>query len=189
MKAHVMEFHTARLAFKIWQADHRRAFAELNADPEVMRHFPALQTAAQSDAAVDAWADQLQQFGWGNWAVALRDTGEFIGFIGLSVPRRTLPFTPCVEVGWRLKRSAWGHGYATEGGKACLRHGFEQLGLDEIVSFTALLNTRSVAVMQRIGMHNAGADFEHPGVPPGSPLRLHCLYRITRPEWLKQQAA
>jgi RimJ/RimL family protein N-acetyltransferase len=183
-----MEPHTARLVFKVWQADHRREFAEMSSDPAVMRFFPALQTATQSDASVDAWVAHLEQFGWGNWAVELRATGEFIRFIGLSVPRRTLPFTPCVEVGWRLKRSAWGHGYATEGGKASLRHGFEQLGLEEIVSFTALVNTRSAAVMQRIGMRNAGADFEHPGIPPGSPLRPHCLYKITRTLWLEQQA-
>jgi RimJ/RimL family protein N-acetyltransferase len=160
----------------------------MNLDEEVMRYFPALQTEDQSNATVDGWLSHFREHGWGNWAVELLGTGEFIGFIGLNIPRRQLPFSPCIEVGWRLKRDAWGHGYATEGAKACLRQGFTQLGLTEIVSFTALVNTPSVAVMKRIGMINANADFEHPGAPEGSPLRPHCLYKASRSEWLRSDA-
>lgn len=182
------EFDTSRLALRVWKDEHRIAFAAMNSDPEVMRYFPALQTADQSNATVDAWLGHFREQGWGNWAVELLGTGEFIGFIGLNIPRRQLPFSPCIEVGWRLKQDAWGHGYATEGAKACLRHAFTRFGLAEIVSFTALVNTPSVAVMRRIGMANANADFEHPGVPEGSLLRPHCLYRASRSEWLRSVA-
>lgn len=181
-------FETARLALMPWQERHRAPFAEMNADAEVMRHFPALQTPEQSNASIDFWRGQFDTQGWSNWAVELRATGQFLGFIGLSVPRRQLPFSPCVEIGWRLRRSAWGQGYATEGARASLRVGFERLGLAEIVSFTALSNTPSMAVMERIGMHNVGSDFEHPAIPEGSPLRMHCLYRITRDEWARSAA-
>jgi RimJ/RimL family protein N-acetyltransferase len=150
----------------------------MNADPQVMRYFPAVLTPQQSDAGIDIWLQQFAEQGWSNWAVELRATGEFIGFIGLSVPRRQLPFSPCVEVGWRLATTAWHQGYATEGARVCLRLGFERLGLTEIVSFTALLNRPSIAVMERIGMHNAGADFDHPALPAGHALARHCLYRI-----------
>jgi len=161
----------------------------MNADAQVMRYFPALLAPEQSDAAVDNWLQQFAQRGWSNWAVELLATGEFIGFIGLSVPKRQLPFSPCVEVGWRLRPSAWGQGYATEGARACLGVGFDQLGLDKIVSFTTLANGPSIRVMQRIGMVNANADFEHPGVPEGHALRPHCLYTITREQWGQGGAA
>lgn len=155
----------------------------MNADPEVMRYFPALLSAEQTNAGIDIWLGQFHEQGWSNWAVERLDSGEFIGFVGLSVPRRQLPFSPCVEIGWRLKRAAWGHGYATEGARECLRAGFERLALDEIVSFTTMTNLPSVAVMKRIGMRDANADFEHPALQAGHPLRPHCLYKITRSEW------
>jgi len=183
-----IEFDTPRLAFRVWQPRHRPPFAALNADPEVMEFFPAPLTAEQSDERVDGMLAHFAARRWGNWAVELRESGQFIGFIGLSVPRFEMPFGPCVEIGWRLCREAWGHGYATEGATACLRVGFEQLGLDEIVSFTALRNRRSSAVMERIGMTNAGADFDHPAVPDAHPLRRHCLYRLTRSEWQVRRA-
>lgn len=152
----------------------------MNADPAVMCYFPALQTAEQSNASIDSWLTQFTAQGWSNWAVELLASGEFIGFVGLSVPRRPLPFSPCVEIGWRLKRAAWGQGYATEAAKGCLGFGFDRLDLSQIVSLTTLSNTPSVAVMRRIGMRNTHSDFEHPAVPAGHALRLHCLYRITR---------
>ena len=188
MAVAAIEFDTPRLAFRAWRDHHRAPFAAMNADPEVMRYFPALLSAEQTNAGVDIWCQQFAERGWSNWSVELQGTGEFVGFIGLSVPRRQLPFSPCVEIGWRLKRSAWGHGYATEGAKACLRVGFDQLGLDEIVSFTTLTNLPSIAVMKRIGMSNAHADFEHPAVPEGNPLRPHCLYKITRAQWMHLDA-
>lgn len=183
-----IEFDTQRLAFRLWADRHRGPFGAMNADPEVMRYFPALSTSEQSDAMVDGWLRQFTERGWSNWAVEIRETGEFIGFIGLSVPRRQLPFSPCVEIGWRLRRSAWGHGYATEGATQCLRVAFERLDLDEIVSFTALTNLPSIAVMRRIGMRDSHADFEHPAVPEGHELRPHCLYKISSAQWSSGEA-
>ena len=175
----IIEHETERLRLVAWQERHIAPFAAMNADPEVMRFFPATLSEAQTRAGVDVWRAQFEEKGWSNWAVELKESGEFIGFIGLSVLRRQLPFSPCVEVGWRLARRFWGNGYATEGARASLEVGFRQLGLAEVVSFTALSNLLSRAVMERIGMSNTGQDFDHPAVPEGSPLRRHCLYSIT----------
>jgi RimJ/RimL family protein N-acetyltransferase len=181
---------TPRLHLRHWQDADRAPYAALNADAQVMRWFPALLSAEQSNAAVNRHQTQFAQHGWGLWAVERRDTGEFIGFVGLAVPRAELPCSPCVEVGWRLVRAHWHQGFATEAARAALQVGFEPLGLDEIVSFTALGNAPSRAVMQRIGMtHRPDQDFEHPGVPEGHPLRRHCLYRLSASDWRRQQAA
>jgi len=160
----------------------------MNRDPEVMQFFAALQSEESSNATIDAWKSQLARQGWSNWAVELAEAAEFIGFIGLTVPRRTLPFSPCVEIGWRISRPYWGMGYASEGARAALRAGFEGIGLSEIVSFTALTNVRSRALMERIGLRDTGQDFEHPGVPESNSLRMHCLYKITRAQWSKNVA-
>ena len=184
----LIELETERLKLVVWQEHHVAPFAAMNVDPEVMRYFPTVATEAQTRATVDAWRKQFGEQGWSNWAVELKGSGEFIGFVGLSVPRRQLPFSPCVEVGWRLARRFWGFGYATEAAKASLAAGFGRLGLTEIVSFTSLLNKPSRAVMERIGMHNTGRDFDHPAVPEGSSLRRHCLYEISRPQWARGEA-
>ncbi len=176
----LIEFETDRLRLLAWQDRHIAPFAAMNADPEVMRYFASTVDEPQTRASVEMWRAQFDERGWSNWAVELKDSGEFIGFIGLSIPRRQLPFSPCVEIGWRLARRFWGNGYAAEGARASLDVGFGQLGLREVVSFTSLINTPSRAVMQRIGMHNTGKDFDHPAVPEGSALRRHCLYAITR---------
>ena len=112
------------------------------------------------------------------------DTGGFIGFTGLSAPSFEAPFTPAVEVGWRLAPDAWGNGFATEAAEAALRFGFETIGLDEIVSFTVPANVRSRAVMERLGMtHDLADDFDHPRFPEGHRLRRHVLYRLDRATW------
>jgi len=183
----VIETGTPRLVLRQWRDTDRAPFAALNSDARVMEFFPALIARAASDASIDAWQAQFQERGWSNWAVELRASGEFIGFVGLTVPKRVLPFSPCVEIGWRLASLHWGRGLATEGARAALRVGFERINLREVVSFTALNNLRSRAVMERIGMHNAGEDFEHPGVPLGNPLRAHCLYRLPVAQWRAQE--
>ena len=186
--ASVIEIETPRLLLRQWRESDREPFAIMNSDPEVMEFFPPLHSRANSDASIDAWQSQFAAAGWSNWAVELIESGQFIGFTGLSVPRRVLPFSPCVEVGWRLARAFWGKGLATEAARGALRVGFGQLSLAEIVSFTAIGNRRSRAVMERIGMRNASQDFEHPGVPEGHPLRLHCLYRVSRRRWSENAA-
>jgi RimJ/RimL family protein N-acetyltransferase len=173
---------TERLLLRQWRDEDREPFAALNADPEVMRHFPAPLPRVASDALVDRASAHLAEHDWGLWAVELVETGAFLGFTGLAVPRFEAPFTPAVEVGWRLRGDAWGFGYATEAARAALGVAFGELGLQEIVSFTATGNDRSRAVMTRIGMtHDPDDDFDHPALPEGHPLRRHVLYRLPRP--------
>lgn len=177
------ERQTARLVLRRWRDADRAPFADQNADPEVMRHFASVLDRAGSDAMVDRILAHWERHGWGPWAAELRATGEFAGFLGLLVPRFPLPGEPGVEVGWRLGRAHWGHGYATEGGRAALEMGFGELGLQEIVAVTALGNERSKRVMERLGMRAANLEFDHPGVPEDSPVRRHCLYRTTPADW------
>jgi RimJ/RimL family protein N-acetyltransferase len=184
----VIEFNTARLELRRWRDADRDPFAAMNADPAVMEYFPALLSREQSDASIDYWQAQFAEQGWSNWAAEIAATGQFIGFVGLWVPRRTFAFSPCVEIGWRLARPHWGQGYASEAAAAALRVGFTTIGLEEVVSYTALANLRSRRVMERIGLQNANQDFDHPGVPEGNPLRRHCLYRLSRRRWQESGA-
>ena len=181
-----------RLRPRQWTPADRAPFAALNADPVVMEHFPAPLERAQSDAMADRIEALIGQQGWGFWAAELVDGqdgpcapgGTFMGFIGLHQPTAPLPFTPCVEIGWRLARPFWGRGLATEGARLALRAGFEALGLEEIVAFTAQRNRRSQAVMARLGMRESPAEaFEHPSVPEGHAVRPHVLHRLTRAAW------
>lgn len=179
---------TPRLRLRQWRHDDFAPFACMNADPRVMEHFPAPLERAASDAVATRLSGEIAERGWGFWAVEAKDPagngeGRFLGFTGLRIPAVPLPIGPCVEIGWRLAHDDWGRGYASEAARAALAYGFGVLGLAEIVSFTALQNVRSQAVMQRIGMVHRGEVFEHPGVAPGHPLRAHCLYRLTREEW------
>jgi ribosomal-protein-alanine N-acetyltransferase len=170
------------LLLRGWREDDRAPFAALNADPEVMQHFPATLSRAESDALVDRIDAMFAEHGFGLWAVEVRASGEFIGFVGLAAWDFEAHFTPAVEVGWRLARSSWGHGYATEAAREAVTFGFDEAGLDEIVSFTSPGNTRSRAVMERLGMTRDPADdFDHPRLPVGHPLRRHVLYRLPRP--------
>ncbi len=172
---------TERLVMRSWREEDLEPFAALNADPIVMEFFPSTLTRQESDALVTRITAQLDTLGYGLWALEVAETGEFIGFTGLAVQTFPAPFNPSVEVGWRLARAAWGHGYATEAALAALDYGFTVAGLDEIVSMTATTNVRSQRVMQRIGMtHDPADDFLHPNVPEGHRLQPHVLYRIAR---------
>ncbi|MEM9516945.1 MAG: GNAT family N-acetyltransferase [Actinomycetota bacterium] len=175
------EIRTNRLALRRWRATDLPLFAALNADPAVMEFMPKLLTRAESDAFVERISSSFDERAYGLWAVEVADSGAFVGFTGLSAALFEAPFTPAVEVGWRLARSSWGHGYATEAAHAALDDGFGRLGLEEIVSFTAVVNERSTAVMERLGMQrDIAGDFDHPALPVGDPLRLHVLYRLQR---------
>jgi RimJ/RimL family protein N-acetyltransferase len=167
---------TARLILRQWKAEDLEPFAQLNSDPWVMACFPQPLTREESDDLAKRLADRIDERGWGLWATELAATGEFIGFVGLSVPRWQSFFTPCVEIGWRLAHRFWGHGYAPEAARAALAFGFDMLGLDEIVSFTAKPNHNSIRVMQKLGMTLAG-EFDHPDLPNGHRLQRHVLYR------------
>jgi RimJ/RimL family protein N-acetyltransferase len=176
-----VELRTDRLLMRAWADADRAPFAALNADSEVMEHFPAVLSRAESDHLVDLVQEELTRRGWGLWAVELLEGGTFIGFVGLNDVPFEADFTPAVEVGWRLGRAHWGHGYATEAAGAALDYGFGPLRLDRIVSFTSTSNLRSQVVMQRIGMMPVG-EFDHPRIAEGHPLRHHVLYAIDRPE-------
>ncbi len=173
---------TDRLLLRSWKAEDRQPFAELNADTGVMEHFPNLLSRAESDAMVDRIEASFDSHGFGLWAVERIDNGSFIGFVGLAVPTFEADFLPGVEVGWRLARIAWGHGFATEAASAALDDGFRRCELDEILSFTATLNRRSERVMERLGMSPSG-EFDHPKLAEGDPLRRHVLYRLSQKEW------
>ena len=172
--------HTERLVLRQWRDDDKEPFAALNADPIVMEYFPSTMTREASDAYVDRVSQMIAERGWGTWAVEVGATGEFIGFVGLNEPRFEAHFTPAVEIGWRLGRGAWGRGYATEAARSVLGYAFDELKLDEIVSFTTVENWRSRRVMERIGMtRDASGDFDHPNVTDER-IRPHVLYRLAR---------
>jgi RimJ/RimL family protein N-acetyltransferase len=173
---------TERLVMRRWREEDRAPFAAMNADPEVMEHFPARLTRAESDGLVDRIEAQFDRLGYSLWALEVRESGEFIGFTGLALQTFEAPFLPAVEIGWRLARPAWGHGYAIEAARRAARYAFEEAGLDGIISMTAVPNVRSQAVMRRLGMtRDPAEDFDHPRAPEGSPLRRHVLYRLRRP--------
>lgn len=173
---------TERLILRQWRDSDYAPFAKLNADPKVMEYFPQCLNIEESNRAADKIRGLIDLQGWGFWAVELRVTGTLIGFTGLNSPATTFPFSPCVEVGWRLTKTYWGKGYASEAANAALQFGFQQLGLDEIVAFTALQNKRSQAVMKRLGMQYQ-SDFQHPSLPANHPLSTHCLYQIKAQEF------
>jgi RimJ/RimL family protein N-acetyltransferase len=174
------EIQTPRLLLRRWREADQAAFAALNADPIVMEHFPAILSAQESAAAVTRILAHFEQHGFGLWAVEIIDVAPFAGFVGLNIPRFQSHFTPCVEIGWRLAANYWNQGIATEGAQAALSFAFHELGLQEVVSFTAVGNLRSQRVIVKIGMtHDPKDDFDHPALPAGHRLERHVLYRAS----------
>ncbi len=171
-----MKILTARLKLREWKEADKEPFFELNSDPRVMELMPKLLSKEESDQLIERIKRQFQEDGYSFFALELIENQTFIGLIGLSIPKFQSFFTPCVEIGWRLAYNYWGKGYATEGAKASLNYGFNELNLSEIVSFTVPQNIRSRQVMERIGMKNID-EFEHPLLPQGHPLRKHILYK------------
>jgi RimJ/RimL family protein N-acetyltransferase len=178
---------TDRMILRRWKREDRAPFARLNADPEVMSHFPKTLSRIESDALVARLNDRWAADGISFAAAERRSDGALLGMVGLAVVRFTTMASPldgAVEVGWRLAREHWGQGYATEAARAWLAHGFEAMDVPEIIAFTAPANARSQAVMRRLGMrHDPGRDFEHPALPEGHPLRRHLVYAIGRRDW------
>jgi RimJ/RimL family protein N-acetyltransferase len=214
-----VQLRTERLLLRRFRDEDRAPFAALNADPRVMEHFVTPLDRAASDAFVDRIEQRRDEHGYSLWAVEVVDeaapgagrsigvapgagrfigvapgAGRFIGYVGLWDATFDAPFTPTVEVGWRLAADAWGRGYATEAAIASVDDGFARVGLPEIVSFTAVDNDRSRAVMERIGLvRDPDGDFDHPSVPEGHPVRPHVLYRFpdleARRRWARDRAA
>ncbi|WP_316861530.1 GNAT family N-acetyltransferase [uncultured Cohaesibacter sp.] len=170
---------TSRLLIREWKDSDLEPFADLNADPIVMEHLPGQIAKADSDAMAGRIIAHFETHGFGLYALEVKESGQFIGYTGLSVPKFEAPFMPAIEIGWRMARSAWGFGYATEAARAVLVHATGPLGLSNIVSFTVPQNTRSRAVMERIGLkHDPQGDFDHPAFEHGHRLRRHVLYRM-----------
>jgi ribosomal-protein-alanine N-acetyltransferase len=164
---------TPRLILRPFGDSDRDPFAIMNADPRVMEFFPSTLSRAESDALVDRIEEHRQLHGFSVLATELRETGEFIGYIGLFIPTFEAHFTPCVEIGWRLAASHWGRGLAVEGAEEVLSHAG-----GDVVSFTTERNFRSRRVMEKLGMtHDPTDDFDHPRLPEGHPQRRHVLYR------------
>ncbi len=172
-----------KVRLRQWQDSDMAPFATMNADPEVMRCFPSPLTQEQSDALAERQRKLIDHRGWGLWAVDV--DGAFAGFTGLAVPGFEAPFTPCVEIGWRLGREYWGRGVAYEAAQQALHHAFTTLRLPEVVSFTAQVNERSRRLMERLGMdHDPNEDFLHPKLPEGHELSPHVLYRMQAKQFI-----
>jgi RimJ/RimL family protein N-acetyltransferase len=180
---------TERLILREWRDDDLDAFAAMGQDREVMASFPSLVTREQSEAVIARLRAHQARAGFCLWAVEAPGVAPFIGFTGLARPAFTAPFTPCIEIGWRLARAYWGMGYAVEGARAALAFAFDTIGADEVVAFLIPSNARSESVCRRLGMlRDLHGDFDHPMIPEdaisvaGHPQRRHLLYRIGRPE-------
>jgi len=171
---------TARLVMRRWRASDREPFAAMNADPEVMRHFPAVQDRATSDAFVERIEARFEAQGFGLWALELIGTGAFIGFTGLHPMPAGYPGEGGTEVGWRLARHAWHAGYATEAARAAVEVAFNRIGLPELWSMTAVTNEASQAVMRRLGMARH-TFFEHPTLPREHPASPQVVYHLANP--------
>lgn len=151
-----------------------------------MRFMPGVMTAEETRAQVARLEEHHRSHGFGVWAVEAPGVASLIGYTGLQRVSFEAPFTPAVEIGWRFAPAFWGKGYATEAARAALRIGFEDLNLDQIVSFTVLANKPSWSVMERLGMtRNPSEDFDHPRLPVGHALRRHVLYRTTKEKWVR----
>ena len=170
---------TNRLLLRRWRDADREPFAAINVDPRVAEFLPGPLTRHESDALVSRIEADFERNGFGLWALEICGIAPLAGFVGLSRPRFTTHFTPCVEIGWRLATEHWGRGYATEAALAALDFGFQVAGLHEIVAFTVPANVRSRRVMEKIGMtHDRSGDFDHPSLLNGHPLQRHVLYRV-----------
>lgn len=174
-----MTITTERLLLRQWRPSDREPWAAMSADPVVMRHFPSRLTREQSDAMVGSKAADIEERGWGLWAVEVRQSGDFAGFIGMQPVKPDVPCAPAVEIGWRLAARFHGVGYATEGAREVVAYAFGPLGLPGLVAFTTVQNTASRRVMEKLGMtHDPAEDFDYPLDPPDWPERRHVLYRL-----------
>jgi ribosomal-protein-alanine N-acetyltransferase len=171
-------FETQRLVFRDWKEEDLKEFRIMNKDARVMKYFTKTLTEQETDRFYNIIEDEFRNYGYGLYAVETKHNSEFIGFIGFHWANFNAEFTPCIEIGWRLKYEAWGNGYATEGAKACLKYGYETLNFNKIYSFTSKINYQSESIMEKIGMVKI-KEFEHPNISEGSSLREHVLYAIS----------
>jgi RimJ/RimL family protein N-acetyltransferase len=171
-----------RLRLRPWRVEDRVPLAAINADPAVMRHFPATMSRAESDAWLDRIEAHFTEHGWGFWAVERKAEPGLVGAVGLMAVPWEADFTPAVEIGWRIAPAHQRQGYAEEAARLSLAAGFGRIGLGEIVAFTVPANAPSWLLMAKLGMRPAGT-FDHPRLAEHHPLRLHLLYRMSRQAW------
>ena len=184
----LIELETERLILRQRKQSDYSAFAEITADLEVMRFFPAVLSKEESDKLAHKIETLINEKGWGFWAVELKNTSEFIGFVGLHYQDQNIPNTPFIEIGWRLSSKHWGKGYAPEAANEALKFAFDKLNEAEVYAFTTLQNKPSRKVMMKLGMEDTGLDFDHPALAKGHPLERHCLYKITETMWRESTA-
>ena len=170
---------TERLIIRDWKDEDITPFTEMNSDPEVMKYFPSALTPEKSLEFFERITAAIKEKGYGLFAAELAETNELIGFVGFAGPRFEAWFTPCIEIGWRLRKKFWGRALAPEGAAACLEMGFNEFGFADIFSFTSEINAPSRRVMEKIGLSHIG-DFDHPNIPEGNALRKHVLYKIDK---------
>jgi RimJ/RimL family protein N-acetyltransferase len=176
----VRQLRTERLLLRPWRAEDREPFAVMNADPAVMEYFPATLSRDKSDALAERIDSDIQRLGYGFWAVEILGEAPFIGFVGIVAANSDMPFSPAIEIGWRLAKEHWGRGFASEGARAAADFGFAELSLEQIVALTAAENVRSRRVMERLGMRRDPAeDFLYPTLAADDPIAPHVLYRVT----------
>ena len=184
----MIELETDRLILRQWKKSDYLAFAEMTADPLVMKFFPNVLSKNESDQLASKIESLINDNGWGFWAVELKETSTFIGFVGLHYQDQDIPNSPFIEIGWRLSSNFWGLGYAREAAQAALRFAFEELNETAVYAFTTTINQPSRNVMTKIGMVDINQDFNHPKLPDDHELVRHCLYRITSEMWRNSTA-
>ncbi|SPY77140.1 GNAT family N-acetyltransferase [Providencia rustigianii] len=178
----IYKLETSRLRLSGWEQNDINSLYELNSSADVMRYFPSILNKEQNAQFLTTVMDKFaEQGGWGLWKIELKESGEFIGFVGLNIPTAQLPFSPCVELGWRLLPKFWRYGYTTEAAREVIKFAFEQLHLDELVAFTTVTNTPSEGVMKKLGMTKDTSNFMHPLLPHDHPFAEHVLYRLKKP--------
>ncbi len=181
MKKKIERIESARLILRQWKESDITPFAKMNSNPKVMEYFPSLSSSEESNEMIRRFQKHIEEQGFGPWAAELKSSGEFIGFIGLVTVGPQFPFSPAIEIGWRLTPQYWGQGLAPEGAIEVLQHAFNPLALEEVVAMTAKLNLPSQRVMQKIGMsYQEKDDFDHPKIEVAHPLCRHVLYRVRK---------
>jgi len=178
MKKDEYIFTSERLGFRNWTIKDLDEFAKLNSDAAVMKHFPKILSKKEVEEFIDKLKNHFSENGFTYYATEILDTKEFIGMIGLAFQEYQTNFTPAIDIGWRLKRTAWGKGYATEGAKRCLNYAFNDLDINKIISVCTIKNKNSESVMKKIGMTKKG-EFNHPGMINHPEYERHFCYEIT----------
>ena len=175
-----MEF----ILLRQWKKNDYEPYAKLTSNMEVMRFFPSILTINESFLAIEKFKNLIDIRGWGFWAVELKSSNKFIGYAGLHSPKTQFPFSPCIEIGWRMENKYWENGYVLKIGIEILKHAFMVLDLKEVVYFSSLLNKEAIFVMKSLGMIDMDENFNHPSIHKGHKLEEQRLYKITKERWL-----